>query len=310
MRQSRRLALCLSLPLLLAVAGCAGRASRDLSPAGRFAATLESADPAVDASIAVMDGFERRALREESAVAFALGRGAPPGRQPEAPLPTAVAGAAGEVIAPAFTALGDYAHLLAAAAEGEALDPRPSPGPEALSQAVAQALPRTSARIAPPVAEAGVAGVATLARLAQETRGRPGVQALAQQAQPALGAVTALLKAVIGTQPDAATRGVVQARREGMAAAHVRLLQAAQRDPALGVAGRYALYHQLSAMRDEDPVPGTLAAIITLLSAMEEAHAAIAAGDPAAAEKAAGFEAALAELTALTGQDQTPAEAE
>jgi hypothetical protein len=292
MRLPRRLALL--LPLALA-AGCAGTGT-PAPPALRFATALEASDPAVDTSIATMDAFERRALREERAVAFALGRA--PGAPVVLPPGPGAAEAAGGVLAPAFTALGDYAHVLGQVAGGESPDPRPSPGGQVLAQAVAQALPATSARLAPPVREAGLAGVAALAELAPgAARRRPAsAQALAREAAPHLDAVVTLLQGVIGPAQGEATRGAIRARRDAMEGAHARLLEAARRDPGLGAAGRYALFHQVAALRDQDPLPGTLASIVTLLGTMREAHAAIAAGDPSAEAKVAAFEAALAPL--------------
>ncbi len=303
MRQPRRILL--ALPLLLG-AGCAAfdrdAAERAASPAARFGVALEAADPAVDAGIALMDDFERRAAREERAVAFALGSA---GAARTVPGPGA-AEAAGEVLAPAFTALGDYAHVLAQAATGATVEARPSPGGPVLAQAVGQALAGTALPIAPAMREAGLTGVAALAAMAPgaEARRRPDATALAREAGPHLAAVSALLKAVIGPQQGQATRGVIQARRAAMDAAHARLLEASRRDPALGAAGRYALFHQVAALRDQDPLPGTLAGIVALLSAMEEAHAAIAAGGAEAEAKVTAFEGALARLSALTGQDQ------
>ncbi|MBY0331617.1 MAG: hypothetical protein K2X49_13220, partial [Acetobacteraceae bacterium] len=158
----------LLLPLALGAAACAplGRDAAELaaSPAARFAVALEASDPVADAGVAMMDDFERRALREERAVAFAIGR-VPAVPQPDLPGPGA-AEAAGEVIGPAFTALGDYAHVLGQAATGAAIEARPSVGGDVLAQAVAQALPATRASVPPEVREAGLAGVAALARLA------------------------------------------------------------------------------------------------------------------------------------------------
>lgn len=311
MRHPRRLAL--AMPLVLAVAACAGMESDPVSPATRFAASLEASDPAVDAAIAMMDGFERRALREERAVAFALGR--TPHTQTSGPTPGGAPGAAeaaGEVMAPAFTALGDYAHVLGRVAAGHAAEPRATVGGEVLSQGVAQALPRVSATIPPAVREAGIAGVAALPSQAERAsgRGEGAAQALAREAAPHVSAVTALLVAVIGPQQGTATRGAVRARREAMETAHARLLEAARRDSGLGAAGRYALYHQVAALRDQDPLPGTFTAIVTLLRAIEAAHAAIVAGEPSAEAKVAGLEAALARLMTLSGQDQAQPAAE
>src|SRR4051794_10578026 len=95
----------LALPLL---AGCAQMGERPEPPAPvslRFAQTLDGATEAVDEAIGRMDGFERMAQREDSAIAFAIGgRGVPAGRF-TAP-PAGAAEAAGRVLAPAFAALG------------------------------------------------------------------------------------------------------------------------------------------------------------------------------------------------------------
>jgi hypothetical protein len=293
------------LPLLLmTAAGCATppwRADRSASPPARFAAALETSDPAVDAGIVRIDAFERRALREERAVGFALG-GAPPSTV--APGPGA-AEAAGDVIGPAFTALGDYAHVLLQAALRERLEPRPSAGPEALAQATARALPATRASLPPSVREAGLAGIAALASLAEQPapRGRVAPAALARQADPHVVAVNTMLRGVIGATTEEATRGAIAAQRAALGASHGRMLAAARGDRSLGPAGRYALFHQLAALRDDDPAPGTLGAIVTLLDAMVAAHAAIAADGADAADKVATFESALGDLAALTGYD-------
>ena len=306
MRPSRRLALL--LPLGLFAAGCADMQQETPKPAGQFAALLEASDPAVDTSVAVMDSFERRATREERAVGFALGRTVAAPRRPGTGGPSA-AEAAGEVISPAFTALGDYAHVLGEAATGAAPEPRPSVGGEALAQAVTRALPTTSATVPPAVRDGGIAAIAGLSNLAESagTRGRVSAQALAREAEPQVLAVTALLRAVIGMQPGEGTRGAIAARRDQMEAAHLRLMEAARRDSGLGVAGRYALFHQVAALRDQDPLPGTLAALIDLLNALDAAQTAIAAGDPMAEAKVGAFDAALSRLMTLTGQEPAPA---
>jgi hypothetical protein len=288
--------------LLFALTGCAGlfdSGARPATPAARFAAALEAGDTAVEAGIDGMDAFERRAGREDAAVAFALGRGAA--------LPAAGPGAAeaaGAVIGPAFTALGDYAHVLGQAAEGARIEPRPSPGAAVLAAAAMRALPATRATIPGPEREAGIAAIAALARLpAQaEARRRPDPSSLAAEAQPHVAAVARLLRMVIGTQPTQATQGAIADRRAALEAAHARLLQAARADRSLGPAGRYALFHQIAALRDADPLPETLDAMVTLLDAMDAAHAAIAAGAADASPRVAAFESAVAELSALVAE--------
>lgn len=310
MRPTRRLALL--LPAILFASGCAsfGQAPGEAPPAARFATVLEASDPTVDAGVRMMDSFERRATREERAVAFALGRGGAAVVDPTFP-GAGAAEAAGQVIAPAFTALGDYAHVLGQAAGGVRLEARPSPGPEVLVQAVDQALPAVKSPVPPPVRQAGLAGIGALARMAQQMDGQraPSAQAMAAEAQPHLAATTALLRTVIGARTGEATRGAIRARRTAMEQAHARLLEAARSDRGLTTVGRYTLFHQVAALRDSDPLPGTLSAIVALLDAMEAAHAAIAAGDTAGTEeKLSAFEATLARMQTITGQDEQPAE--
>lgn len=291
----RRLVL---LGLLLALGACGAldrrAAERATTPPARFAETLLAADPMVDAAIGRMEGFEQRAAREDQAVAFALGRPAPPPG-------TGAVEAAGAVLGPAFTALGDYAEVLGQAAMGEPPASRPSPGAEALAAMVAEALPAT--RAAPAVREAGLAGIAALARLAEGAEARRGLAAetLAREAAPHLAAVAALLRSVVGEGPAQGARAAIAAERRRLDEAQARLMAAIRADRSLGPAARYALFHQLMAQRDDDPLPGTLGAIDALLARMAEAHAAIAAGSPEAAARVGGFEAALADLGALAG---------
>jgi hypothetical protein len=304
--QRRTAVALLLLSAAWGVAGCAtqrGGGPSGAGPAERFATALEASDPAVDAAIAQMDAFERRAAREESAVAFALGRGgtARAGVAAPAAAPGA-AEAAGDVLAPAFTALGDYADALQQAAAGGVVAPRPSPGGPVLAQAAAQGLGAVRATVPPATRDAGLAAIANLPAVASGAAGRRvAPAALAQGAQPHLAATAALLRAVIGADPGAGTRGAVGARRSALDAAHARLLDAAAADRSMGAGGRYALYQSLAAMRDEDPIPEAFDAILALLAAMEEAHAAVASAAPDAEGKVAAFESAMAGLIALSG---------
>src|SRR4051812_5287784 len=106
-----RRSLVLLLPLL--AIGCAGGGQKDPpSPlALRLGTALEAADPSADALILRMDAFERMAQREDAAIGFAAAGRQAGGRQAGAPrLGPAAAGAAeaaGQVLMPAFIALGD-----------------------------------------------------------------------------------------------------------------------------------------------------------------------------------------------------------
>ncbi|MCO6415434.1 hypothetical protein JYK14_04480 [Siccirubricoccus sp. KC 17139] len=298
-----------SLLVLLAAAGCAQTGARtDSSAASRFASALGNADQAVEAAIERMDGFERTALREEVAIAFAAGGRGVPGL---APLPAGAVEAAGEVLDPGFAALSAYAHALGDVAEGERVEEAPGPGGTELSQAMAQALDRLAAagvvRVPAAQREAGLAGVAALADLPQSLArrgGQPGLAAVAAEADPSLRAVTALLRTVLGTETGTGTRGVIRTRREALDAQHRRFLEAVQRDSRIGAGERYSIFRSLAELREEDPAQGTLAAIVALLDALEAAHAALAADQSDAAAKVGAFEAAVTELGARTASSR------
>ncbi|MFC7693218.1 hypothetical protein ACFQY5_30345 [Paeniroseomonas aquatica] len=208
----RRRLMMIALPLLAAPAlsGCAGsgrdRPEPPMTAALRFAAALEAADPAVDAAVARMDGFERMAAREDSAIGFAVGgRAAPPSRFTAAP--AGAAEAAGRVLSPAFTALSDYGHLLDQVAEGERIQGKPGPSGQQLAAAVGNGLAAVQAAGGTPVPEpvrtAGLAGIAALSDMPETmTRGgaRPTLAGMVAAGQPHLQAVVALLRAVIGPE--------------------------------------------------------------------------------------------------------------
>ncbi len=296
----------LALPLL---AGCAQMGERPEPPAPaslRFAQTLDQADDAVEAAIGRMDGFERMALREDNAIAFAIGgRQAPAGRF-TAP-PAGAAEAAGRVLTPAFAALGDYAHVLAEAAAGQRVRDETVGNGQALAQAAARGLEAVRAASGTPVLEpvrtAGLAGIAALADLPAvlaQRREAPSLAALVQEGQPHVAAVIAMLHAVIGPEPGLGTRGAIRARREGLDAQQARFLAALRNDGRIGAGERYSIFRSLSEGRDNDPAQGNLATINDVLTAIEQAHAALAADGPDASAKVAALELAVARLRALT----------
>ncbi len=304
----RRIAL-LALPLL-AIAGCAeggGRWGGSGPPAPTalsFATTLEGAEMAVDNAIARMDGFERMAAREDAAVAFASpnrGRAA----QRFNPAPAGAAEAAGRVLTPAFTAIGDYGHVLSQAASGERLSPKSSAAGADRAREAANGLDAVQAAsgtpVAAPIRMAGLAGLAALADLPEQLaqRGRSvTLAAMVAEAQPHLAATSALLRAVIGPEPGQGTRGAIRARRQGLDAGQARFLEAVRADGRIGAGERYSIFRSVAEMRDNDPAQGNFSAMIALLSAMEEAHDALGTESPDAAGKVAAFEAAVARLGA------------
>ncbi len=296
----------LALPLL---AGCAQMGERPEPPAPaslRFAQTLDQADEAVDEAIGRMDGFERMAQREDNAIAFAIG-----GRQVAAGRftapPAGVSEAAGRVLTLAFTALGDYAQVLAAAAGGQRVRDAAAGNGQVLAQAAAKGLDAVQAAsgtpVLAPVRTAGVAGIAALADLPAvlaQRREAPSLAALVQEGQPHVAAVIAMLHAVIGPEPGLGTRGAIRARREGLDAQQARFLAALRTDGRIGAGERYSIFRSLAEGRDNDPAQGNLEAINELLTAIEQAHAALAADRADAEAKVAALELAVARLSALT----------
>ncbi|MDO9708459.1 hypothetical protein [Paracraurococcus lichenis] len=300
---SLRRALVLLLPL--AAIGCAGTAHPPPAPlAQRFGLALEAADPQADTLILRMDAFEHLAMREDAAIAFASG-----GRQAGPPrlLPagSGAADAAGQVLMPALTALGDYAHGLAQLAGGGEIEPRGGPAGALLARDAEKGLQAVRATSGTAVPEAvrsvGLAGITALSDLPDRIAATPGatVQAMLQEAAPHVAAVTGLMRAVIGAQPGEGTRGALRARREGLDALHARFLASVAADHRLGPGERYAIFRSVAALREEDPAQGSFAALAAVLDGLEAAQAALVAGGPDAEEKVAAFEAAVARLGAL-----------
>ena len=293
-----RRSLLLILPLL--AAACADRPAQKDPLALRFGAALTAADTGADALILRMDGFERMAMREDAAIAFAAGgRGAAPRLAPPG---TGAAEAAGQVLAPGFAALGAYARALTEAAGGEADAGEESvAGGAVLARAAAEGLTavRTASGtvVADPVRTAGLAGIAALADL--PARHDVRLPALVAEAAPHVAAVTALLRAVIGPEPGQGTRGAIRARREGLDAGHGRFLAAVAADRRLGPGERYTIYRSVAEQREGDPAQGSFTAMIDLLARLDAAQAALAAGAGDAAERVTAFEAAVARLGAL-----------
>ncbi|RYJ03207.1 MAG: hypothetical protein EON47_04910 [Acetobacteraceae bacterium] len=308
----RRRLMMIALPVLAApvLAGCAQMGMERPEPpvpaALRFAAALEAADPAVDAAVARMDGFERMAAREDSAIGFAVGgRTAPASRFTAAP--AGASEAAGRVLSPAFTALSDYAHLLAQVAGGERIEAKPGPSGRQLAAAVAHGLDAVQAASGTPVLEpvkaAGLAGITALSDMPETmTQGgaRPTLAGMVAAGQPHLQAVAALLRAVIGPEIGQGTRGAIRARREALDAQQSRFLAALRSDSRIGAGERYSIFRSVAELRDSDPAQGTFAALIDLLNAIEQAHAALAADGPDADAKVIGLEAAVTRLSLTT----------
>ena len=321
---SRRLVL-LALPLLL-VAGCAhhrdhrgaGAAQRNpasQNPAERFATNVEAADQAVERAILRMDAFERLAGREDSAISYAVSTGRTPAPQ-LLPAAGGVGELTGRVLAPAFTALGDYGHVLAQAAVGTPIQAKRSPPGAELAASAGRALDalKTTAGVTltPAVREAGLAAITHLADLPEtmtKERGtRPGMAAVVTAAQPHVHALTTMLREVLGTETSKGVRSVIRTRRVALNEAHGRFLSAVQRDRTAGPADRYAIFRTVAELREGDPAPGTLAQLVTLLASLSTAHDALDEGAADAAAKVAGFEDAVEHLAHLGEQSRRAGE--
>lgn len=297
----------IALPLLLAT-GCASTAPvrrADLPAGQRFAGQMETADTNATAAIRRVADFEQVVVREEAAVAYATG-----GRRPaDRPGPSA-ADAAGMVFAPAFAAIGDYGHVMGHVASGLPITAKPGPSGAELARLTEAGLAavQTAAgvTVTPEVRSAGLAGIIALADLAETISKRggpePGLRTLAAEAEPHLAAVVELLKQVLGAETGQAVRGAVRSSRNALEASHNRLLTAARatnRDPV----ARYSLYRSIVALRDNDPVQGTIGAVVTVLNRLHTAHVALAA-DPTSSDtagKVVAFENAVNALGEIAG---------
>ena len=310
--QRRPLLLSLAPLLAVGVAGCGGRGRRDAAYGSvrRFAAALDDAEDAVDGLISRMDGFEREAAAEEEAIAFATGGGRAGrgggGARGElgsrfTPAPAGAAEAAGRVLDTAFAALEDYSEVLAQAASGRRLSDAEGLNGEQLARATASALDalRRTGGGAVPEAEraAGLRGIAALADLPQ-TLARSGRRqtesAVVAEAQPHIAATAALLRAAIGAGPGEGARGAIAARQARLDASQGRLLATIRNDRSLGPTARYSLFRDITRSRDDDPDEGAFDALLEMVTAMEQAHAALGTGGADA--KVSAFEASVLRL--------------
>jgi hypothetical protein len=115
-----------------------------------------------------------------------------------------------------------------------------------------------------------------------------------------VAAVIAMLHAVIGPDAGLGTRGAIRARREGLTAQQERFLAALRTDTRIGPGERYSIFRSVAEARDNDPAQGNLATINDVLTAIEQAHAALAVDGPDAAAKVVALELAVQRLSALT----------
>ncbi len=308
---SRRYAL-LALPLLLAV-GCAqtdrvpGRERASQSPAGRFAGGVEASDTAMETAIGRMATFERLATREDSAIGYAVGTNTAPQLLPPG---GGVAETTGRLLAPAFTALGDYGHILAQAAAMQPIQAKQSPSGTDLAAAAGKALDELAATarvsVSPAVRTAGLAAIASLAdlpeQLTKNTGSRPSLASVVSRAEPQVKALVVMLQAVVGANPESGVRTVIRARRLALDSAHGRFLAAVRADRTAGPADRYAIFRTVAELREGDPAQGTLAQVYSLLGSLGQAHDALDEGAADADAKVAGFEASVDRLTRLGEQ--------
>jgi hypothetical protein len=294
----------LAVPLLLA-AGCSQTGTPAHPTAFRFAGALEQADQSVEAAIGRMDAFERVGARESEAVAFAA---IEHGRAPRVRARNGAGAveATGRLLAPVFTALSDYGHVLGQASAGQAIAAKPSPTGAELAadaeRALAQIATLTRAPVAAPVRTAGLAGIVALADLPEVlTANRGNVAGAVAQAQPHVLAVVSLLRAALGSSAEEGARRQIREIRLELRRDHDRLLAKVRADRVAGPAERYLAYRLINEVRETDPALGTMSSVYALLQRLEEAHTALAAAleGPDTTAKVAAFETAGAALANL-----------
>ncbi|MBD0273875.1 MAG: hypothetical protein ICV73_18345 [Acetobacteraceae bacterium] len=313
MTPTQRRTFLLSLAPLLSAVGCGGRHRMHHGAEGavrRFAAALDSAEEAVDGLIVRMDAFERDAAAEEEAIAFATGGNGTGGRASRGeagsrftPAPAGAVDAVGRVLDAAFAALEDYSEVLAQAASGRRVVDAEGLNGEQLARATESALDalRRGGGGSVPEAQrrAGLQGIAALADLPQTIARqgrRPTESAVVAEAQPHVAATAALLRAAIGAGPGQGARGAIAIRQSRLDASQGRLLAAIRRDRSLGPTARYNAFRSIAEGRDDDPDEGAFDALLALIAAMEQAHAALGTGGPDAEAKVATFELAVLRL--------------
>ncbi len=76
----------------------------------------------------------------------------------------------------------------------------------------------------------------------------------------------------------------------------MRLLAAVRNDRSLGPTARYNAFRSIVESRDDDPDEGAFDALLELIAAMEQAHAALGTGGPDAEAKVAAFDLAVLRL--------------
>jgi hypothetical protein len=207
------------------------------------------------------------------------------------------------VLETAFAALEDYSEVLAQAAAGERVSDAEGPNGERLARATEAALEALRRSGGGPVPDAerraGLQGIAALADLPQtlaRSGRRPTRTALVAEAEPHLAATAALLRAAIGTGPGQGARGAIAARQGALDASQARLLAAVRNDNRVGPTARYGLFRSIADARDDDPDENAFDALLALVAAMEQAHAALGADGPDAEAKVAAFELAVLRL--------------
>ena len=148
---------------------------------------------------------------------------------------------------------------------------------------------------------AGLRGIAALADL-PHTLARSGRRttesAVVAEAQPHVAATAALLRAAIGAGPGQGARAAIAARQSALDASQGRLLAAVRSDARVGPTARYSVFRSITEARDDDPDENAFDALLALVTAMEQAHAALGAGGSDADAKVSAFEYAVLRLRA------------
>ena len=97
------------------------------------------------------------------------------------------------------------------------------------------------------------------------------------------------LRAAVGAGPGQGARGAIAARQSALDASQARLLAAVRSDSRIGPTARYSVFRSVTELRDDDPDEGAFDALLALIRAMEQAHAALGAGGTDADAKVVGL---------------------
>lgn len=286
-----------ALAALVLLGACGTTPSSDA--VRRFSQTLGAVSAETRTGFAVVEDLERRAMREDAALAYMQ-----TGRANLNP-PVVFTGAAAAALAPTFTALDDYAAALGSITAG-GQGARLGASAARLGSEVADALGRAGLAVPPQVVQRGTAALNELGQLVAEEIVRLSLPAVIERAHPNIEAIAELMTAVVGrpargAEPGQGLRAVLDERRRALSITRRTLLAELARGST--PAERYALYLRLAEAERLEPTDEAFTALQEAVRQMVTAHAALRSPDTAAAA-VAGFENAARRLQAAWRQVQ------